>query len=383
MAEICSNFHGNELVCEADSPPAEEVRARIEVVVRVFLQSLMESEPSIPSMSLICRNAKNTLLRARGGCLSESPSIFLSHATFERSFTSDKGLKGYLRVWKVLELCYQLLGLGKRATLREIYYILVSDTSSLFQVQRQVNAAIQDVVALLHCSRHSLGILASSRGALVGRLLIQEPDGEVINCMTLKSHARVISGDITYLEKLKYKSDARYILVVEKEAIFQRLAEDRFFMMVPSIIITGKGYPDLATRVVLHSLHKHFPSLPIMALVDWNPAGLAIICTYKFGSMTMGLESPRYVCDVKWLGLRSKDIPLIPHESQLDLKGRDKTIAKGLLASKMLENQPKHREELHKMLNCGKRIEIEALYAHGYAFLGKIISQKIVQHDYI
>lgn len=126
-------------------------------------------------------------------------------------------------MWKVLELCYELLGLEKRATLREIYYILVSDALSLFQVQDQVNAAIQgrwlawsswnddtlvmistlnlffflnqslaiycgtkvrstamkilicisDVVALLHCSRHSLGIIASSRGALVGRLLIQ------------------------------------------------------------------------------------------------------------------------------------------------------------------------------------------------------------------
>lgn len=43
------------------------------------------------------------------------------------------------------------------------------------------------------------------------------------------------------------------------------------------------------------------------------------------------------VCDVKWLGLRSEDILLIPPESQLDLKGRDKTIAKSLLASKMLQ----------------------------------------------
>lgn len=35
---------------------------------------------------------------------------------------------------------------------------------------------------------------------------------------------------------------------IVQDAIFQRLAEDRFFMVVPSIIITGKGYPDLATR---------------------------------------------------------------------------------------------------------------------------------------
>lgn len=45
---------------------------------------------------------------------------------------------------------------------------------------------------------------------------MKEPNGEVVNCTMLGSNARVISGDIRYLEKLKYKSDARYILVIEK-----------------------------------------------------------------------------------------------------------------------------------------------------------------------
>ena len=33
-----------------------------------------------------------------------------------------------------------------------------------------------------------------------------------------------------------------------QDAVFQRLAEDRFFDTVPTILITAKGYPDLATR---------------------------------------------------------------------------------------------------------------------------------------
>jgi meiotic recombination protein SPO11 len=45
----------------------------------------------------------------------------------------------------------------------------------------------------------------------------------------------------------------------------------------------------------------------------------------------------RVVCDVKWLGLRFEDILLIPNESKQNLKERDKKIAKGLLASKMLQ----------------------------------------------
>lgn len=37
-------------------------------------------------------------------------------------------------------------------------------------------------------------------------------------------------------------------LLVMQHAIFQRLADDRVFNHIPSILITAKGYPDLATR---------------------------------------------------------------------------------------------------------------------------------------
>jgi hypothetical protein len=45
-------------------------------------------------------------------------------------------------------------------------------------------------------------------------------------------------------------SDALFILLVEKDAAFMRLAEDRFYNDYPCIIITAKGQPDVATRCV-------------------------------------------------------------------------------------------------------------------------------------
>jgi meiotic recombination protein SPO11 len=44
------------------------------------------------------------------------------------------------------------------------------------------------------------------------------------------------------------RSDALFILLVEKDAAFMRLAEDRFYNTHPCIIITAKGQPDVATR---------------------------------------------------------------------------------------------------------------------------------------
>jgi meiotic recombination protein SPO11 len=45
-------------------------------------------------------------------------------------------------------------------------------------------------------------------------------------------------------------------LVVEKDAIFQRLAEDRLWEVLPCVLITAKGFPDLATRAFLHKVSK-------------------------------------------------------------------------------------------------------------------------------
>ena len=49
------------------------------------------------------------------------------------------------------------------------------------------------------------------------------------------------------------QSNALFILLVEKDAAFMRLAEDRFYNTYPCIILTAKGQPDVASRWrVLH-----------------------------------------------------------------------------------------------------------------------------------
>lgn len=46
-------------------------------------------------------------------------------------------------------------------------------------------------------------------------------------------------------------SNAKFILLVEKDAAFMRLSEDRFYNTFPCIIITAKGQPDVASRYPL------------------------------------------------------------------------------------------------------------------------------------
>ncbi|PKU60636.1 Meiotic recombination protein SPO11-2 [Dendrobium catenatum] len=51
----------------------------------------------------------------------------------------------------------------------------------------------------------------------------------------------------------------------------------------------------------------------------------------------MGLESYRYACNIKWLGLRKDDLQMLPQLAFIKLKPRDLQIAKSLLSSKTLQ----------------------------------------------
>ncbi|OWM85286.1 hypothetical protein CDL15_Pgr028073 [Punica granatum] len=309
MEDLCKSsltFFSDQQLCYADVLPPPEVRARIEIAVLNFLRILNSPEPAISLLPLL------------------STVKFL-----------------VLHVWKVMEMCFQILVEGKRVTQRELFYKLLCTSPNYFSSQLQVNRTIQ------------------------GK--------EEIDCGATGSSGHAISGDLSLLGNLVMRADARYIILVEKHAIFQRLVEDRVFNQIPSILITARGYPDIATR--------NFPELPILALVDWNPAGLAILCTFKFGSIGMGLEAYRYACNVKWLGLRGDDLELIPQESLTPLKPKDLQIAKSLISLEILPES--YLQELALMTQSGCRAEIEALYFNGYDYLGKYIATKIVRANYI
>ena len=69
----------------------------------------------------------------------------------------------------------------------------------------------------------------------------------------LRQHPHVIPIAIPpYIDKIEnIRSDAEFVLLVEKEAAYMRMAEDRFYHKYPCIVITAKGQPDVATRMFL------------------------------------------------------------------------------------------------------------------------------------
>ncbi|XP_031283736.1 meiotic recombination protein SPO11-1-like [Pistacia vera] len=178
---------------------------------------------------------------------------------------------------RVLLAVQQLLQEHRHGSKRDIYYM----HPSVFSEQSVVDRAINDLCILLQCSRHNLNVVSVGKGLVMGWLKFVEAGRkfDCINNLNTAHHIPVLVEEVKDIISV-----AHYILVVEKESVFQRLANDRFCTRNRCIVITGRGYPDISTRRFLRLLMENL-HLPAYCLVDCDPYGFDILTTYRFGSM--------------------------------------------------------------------------------------------------
>ena len=103
------------------------------------------------------------------------------------------------------------------------------------------------------------------------------------------------------------KCDAKFILHVEKDTVWQRFNEDKFWQKHNCILTHGGGQPPRGVRRLLHRLHNEL-KLPVYCLLDNDPWGYYIYSVIKQGSINLAYESQRMaIPDATFLGLRSSD----------------------------------------------------------------------------
>eukprot|EP00798_Chlamydomonas_sp_ICE-L_P008553 gene8553-33986_t len=176
----------------------------------------------------------------------------------------------------------------------------------------------------------------------------------------------------------------QHVQVIEKDAVFQRLVEDRIFNQLPCVVVTSKGMPDLATRAFCAHLLQSCP-LICLGLVDWNPSGVAIMRTYKYGSRYMGLESHRYaLTGLKWLGIRSCMMGEVEADAMQTLTPRDRSMIT-TLSKELTHSDPEWVEELKEMDESGYKLDIEAVYdgVGGFQGLSPMLATAILRNEYV
>ena len=109
---------------------------------------------------------------------------------------------------------------------------------------------------------------------------------------------------------------------------------------------------------------------PIFGLMDFDPDGIAIMSTFKYGSRNLAHETADMTVPViRWLGLQSRHLfdkssSLISSNGLLPLSIRDRKLAKKMLAqSSFVEEtgESEWRRELQTMLMLGCKAEMEIL----------------------
>ena len=303
----------------------------------------------------------------------------------------------YPRLWSVLNTVHAHCSEGRTVTNRGLYYLLATADHALWRGSHATVAkTIGECVRLLRCSRRAMGITTAGRGLVAGRIEIKE---RVLNGVWRDFAQRdcapyEIPGDIDAVERDArsgfVKVSASYCLVVEKDSVFDRLRAERVWERVPLVLITAKGFPDLATRCFIKQIQTYFPSTQTLGLVDWNPSGALILRAYRSGSARAALESARYALEMKWLGVRFRDIQAsVRGGASMPLTRLDRAKIRNLLetADDRTEAGRALRSELEEMARLDRKAEIESLcpleHGGGGASLSEYVVGKIVRGDYV
>ena len=305
--------------------------------------------------------------------------IVLRANTSERSFANVGQTRKTAIMTRVFSLVHEVVRKGIHVTKRDLFYTDVK----LFKKQEESDAVLDDAACTIGCPRSCLNVVAADKGLVVGRLQFDE-DGDPIDCTRMGVTGKAIPA---YIDKIaNIRSDAEFVLLVEKDAAYNRLAEDRFYNQFPCILITGKGQPDVATRMFLSRLKAEL-KIPVLAFVDSDPYGLKILSVYMSGSKAMSYDAASLTTpDIKWLGLRPSDLDAynLPDQCRLPMTPKDIEMGKQLLKEPFVLQNKAWVRELERMLATKQKAEIQALSAFGFQFVTKVyLPRKLRQGDWI
>ncbi|KJE92020.1 topoisomerase [Capsaspora owczarzaki ATCC 30864] len=305
--------------------------------------------------------------------------IVLKSAVSNRPFSSTATVRKTAITTRVLSLVHEVLNKRIHITKRDLFYTDVK----LFEKQNDSDAVLDDVACMIGCTRTSLNVVASEKGVVIGRVTFRD-DGDFIDCTKMGVGGKAIPSLIDRITDLQ--GDAQFVLLVEKDAAFMRLSEDRFYNQYPCIIITARGQPDVSTRLFLNMVKTRL-NIPILGLVDSDPYGLKILSVYLSGSKNMSYDSASLTTsDIKWLGVRPSDLETynIPKECRLDMTESDIKYGQDLLKEDFIKNNPAWMAELELMLKTKEKAEIQALSNFGFQYLTQTyLPLKLQQGDWI
>ena len=256
---------------------------------------------------------------------------------------------------------------------REAYYRSKSWAEAAFHEQPESDTVMDDLEAMLGFNREQIGFIPDEHGGSVaGRLVVVDEDpatGEdiEIDCTRFGTGAYSVPPQV---EQLTFHTTAKFILVIETTAMFQRLVKHAFWDTAGCVLIAMGGVPTRACRRFIRRLsdaHK----MPVYAFTDGDPYGYAnIYRTLKVGSGNAAhLNQFFCVPRVHYLGVTPQDIIDYNLPTQ-PLKDIDIKRAKDALKNDpFFQHHKEWQQAIDQMLKMKVRVEQQAFAAHSLNFV--------------
>jgi len=300
--------------------------------------------------------------------------IEMGSGTNRRELFNLNQAKSYMQTLLVGSGCKQLIEQGKTTSIRGLFYLLKHTIEGAreetFDTQDECDPIIEDVEVSLDAMREELHLYAKNAGAMVGPITLVD-SGDEIDCSRMGSGGYSVPS-IVEPEIVQFKKNtAKFILHVEKDTVWRRFNEDKFWKKHNCILTHGGGQPPRGVRRMLHRLH-HELKLPVYCLLDNDPWGYYIYSVLKQGSINLAYESRRMAIPAaRFLGLRSSDYERCQLKPSVQIKLNDQDIkrARQIAQYPWFIHKKPWQKEIEMMLKNGFKLEVEALISKDISYV--------------
>ncbi len=287
-------------------------------------------------------------------------------------------VKTFAQTLKMMSLSKQLISTNDFATKRDAYYQSKNWGHARFKDQPESDTVMDDIEALFSVdglSREEMRFIPDQHGgAVAGALTVIDKDistGErlEIDCTKFGSGAYSVPS---WVEHLKFKTKAKFILCIETQGMFQRLSSHGYWKTANCILISMGGVPTRACRRFVRLLSES-AKIPVYAFTDCDPYGIAnIYRTLKVGSGNAA-HINQFFCvpNVTYLGLTPDDIDEYGLQRATHPLGKEdiKRAHDALKNDPFFQSHKPWQKALKKMLKTELRAEQQALSLHGLNFV--------------
>lgn len=330
------------------------------------------------------RTRSNTLWNKRRGILQ------MGEAKANRELFNLNQAKQFMQTVLHGNSIKELIEAEKTLSLRGMFYkalhtIAGANSEKTFADQDESDCILEDLEVSLGALREELHVYAKKRGTMVGNITIVD-SGDEIDCRRMGSGGYAVPS-ITEPDVMQFKKcEAKFVLHVEKDTVWGRFNEDRFWEKHNCILTEGSGQPPRGVRRLLRRLNEEL-GLPIYCLLDCDPWGHYIYSVIKQGSISLAFESERLaIPDARFLGIRAKDYEEceLSDDVQIELNDNDRKRANEIAAYPWFKDHGKWQKEIARMLSNGFKMEVESLITKDISYVTEeYVPQRLADKDWL